>query len=409
MKILHVFDHSIPLHSGYSFRSQSILNEQRRLGWQTCHVTSVKHAMEAVGGLFEGIEEIDGLEFHRTRRLPGWVEKMPLINQLAGVDVLRRRINKIVELEKPDLIHAHSPALNGLAALAAGRRAGCPVVYEIRAFWEDAAVDLGTTHENSLRYRLGRALETHVVRHADAITTICEGLRNELIEVRGLEMSKLTVIPNAVDIDRFARAPEQGRDLRRELGLADGFILGFIGSFYAYEGLDLLIDCFARIVGAYPETRLLLVGGGPEEDRLRRRVKDRGLTGRVVFTGRVPHGDVALYYDVMDALVYPRRPIRLTELVTPLKPLEAMARGGLVIASDVGGHKELIDDQRTGLLFRAGESDSLFEIATRVIDSPDNYSYMREAGRQFVREQRSWAASVARYRAVYAGLTGIGL
>ena len=166
MKILHILDHSIPLHSGYTFRTRAILEQQRAMGWQTFHLTSAKHR-----GATQDIEEIDGFQFFRTRPKAGLLSRLPILNQLAIVRSLEKRIDQVIKEVKPDVIHAHSPALNGLAAVRAGRRNKIPVVYECRAFWEDAAVDHGTSNEGGLRYRLTKALETYVFRHADAVTT----------------------------------------------------------------------------------------------------------------------------------------------------------------------------------------------------------------------------------------------
>src|SRR5262249_4673220 len=101
-----------------------------------------------------------------------------------------------------DIIHAHSPVLNALPALWAGRHHRLPVVYEVRSLWEDAAVDAGTAREGDLRYRATRALETYALRRVDAIATICDGLRNEIVG-RGIPAERVNAIPNAVDTAHF--------------------------------------------------------------------------------------------------------------------------------------------------------------------------------------------------------------
>lgn len=158
MKVLHILDHSIPLHSGYTFRTRAIIEHQRSLDWETYHVTSPKHA-----GANVREEKIDGLHFYRTPPAPGWQAKLPVVNQMAVVKELQKRLRGIVEMIEPDLLHAHSPALNGVAALSVGRRYAIPVMYEVRAFWEDAAVDHGTSRSWGLRYRLTRKLEDYVL------------------------------------------------------------------------------------------------------------------------------------------------------------------------------------------------------------------------------------------------------
>lgn len=405
MKILHVFDHSIPLHSGYTFRSRAILREQRARGWETAHVTSAKHAQELArqGRPMPSEEEVEGLHFYRTAAPRGPLVALPVLDQWAVVNGLAARLTELIPTVRPDLLHAHSPGLNGLAALRAARRFGLPLVYEVRAFWEDAAVDHGTCREGDLRYRATRALESHVLKHATAVTCICEGLRGD-IAARGIVADKITVIPNAVDIEHFQTGGTLDAGLARALGLNGKLVLGFIGSFYAYEGLPLLLEALPCMLARAPDVRVLLVGGGNEEEALKQRAQALGVADKVVFTGRVPHAEVQRYYDLVDVLVYPRLSMRLTDLVTPLKPLEAMAQGRLVVASDVGGHRELIRDGETGCLFRAGDAAHLTDTVLQLLASRPLWPALRAAARHYVERERNWRASVARYEPVYAAL-----
>lgn len=353
-------------------------------------------------------EEIDGLHFYRTAGDESLLAKIPIVNQLHVIRTLEKRIAEVIKIEKPDILHAHSPALNGLAAIRAGRKHGLPVVYECRAFWEDAAVDHGTSSEGGARYRITRALETRVFKQAAAVTTICEGLRQDILQ-RGVLAKHVTVIPNAVDIQAFNMTVAPDEVLRRRLGLQGKTVLGFIGSFYAYEGLSLLLDAMPRILAEVPDVVLLLVGGGPEENSIRQKISGMRLDHAVVVTGRVPHTEVQSYYGLVDVFVYPRLPMRLTDLVTPLKPLEAMAQGKLVVASDVGGHRELIKDRVTGCLFHAGEAGALSESVLGLLADFGLWDELRTNGRSFVENERNWRASVVRYKAVYNSLMDAGV
>ncbi len=403
MKVLHVFDHSIPLHSGYTFRSRAILKQQHAQGIETCHVTSPKHGNDKAE-----VEEIDGFKFYRSAPISGLMAKLPVVNQMSYIAPMVKRILEVIAIEKPDVIHAHSPALNGLAALKAARKSGLPVVYEIRAFWEDAAVDHGTCKEDDLRYRLTRKMESHVVKNANAVTTICQGLRGDLIN-RGFPENKFTVIPNAVNIEQFEILSQQDKEkniaLAQTLKLDGCQVLGFLGSFYAYEGIDLAIAAMPEILKHKPNTRLLLVGGGPQEHNLKQQVSLLGLAGKVIFTGRVPHNEIGKYYSLVDLLVYPRKPMRLTDLVTPLKPLEAMAQGKPVIASDVGGHKELIADNHTGFLFKAGDIEQLSQRITELLSNEDKLLSVLKHGRDYVENVRNWHNSVRLYLPLYQQLS----
>lgn len=399
LRVLHVFDHSLPLHSGYTFRSRSILRAQHELGIDTVHVTSTKHVDPSASD----VDTADGLTFYRTR--PGALAAMPVLNQFDVVSTLKQRILEVARQEKVHLLHAHSPCLNGLAAVSAGRALGLPVVYETRAFWEDAAVDQGKAREGDLRYNITRALETRVYRQANEVTCICEGLRSDIV-ARGIPSQRVTIVPNAVDASQFPLLGGRDAALESHLGLVGKQVLGFIGSFYPYEGLDLLIEALPKIAAQHPGVVLLLVGGGMEERMLRDLAAARGMSDRVIFTGRVPHHEVPAYTSLVDLFVFPRKSMRLTETVTPLKPLEAMAQGRVVLASDVGGHKELIDDGRTGLLFKAGDIADLARSVGSFLSGTRDARSMIEAGRAFIESERNWRTVSSRYIDVYRRALG---
>jgi PEP-CTERM/exosortase A-associated glycosyltransferase len=396
VRILHILDHSIPLHSGYSFRTLAILREQRALGWETVHLTGPKQERCTVDE-----EEVDGLRFYRTRSRSGVLGSVPVVRELVLMRDLEARLRPLARETKPDILHAHSPVLDAFPALRVGRDLGIPVVYEVRAFWEDAAADHGTIRPRDLRYRLTRAMETAALRRAAEVTTICEGLREDIVR-RGIPAERVTVIPNSVDLDRFPGAGDRDTGLARELGLDGARVLGFIGSFYRYEGLEVLLRALPEILSKAADVQVLLAGGGPEDERLRSQAEAMGLGGRIRFLGRVPHDQVNRYYDLIDVLVYPRLHSRLTDLVTPLKPLEAMAQGRVLVASDVGGHRELIRDGETGVLFTAEDPSALAAAVLRLLASPGDWDLMRSRARRFVETERSWPGTVARYRQVYA-------
>jgi PEP-CTERM/exosortase A-associated glycosyltransferase len=349
------------------------------------------------------VEDVDGWRFHRTPPQSRAASRIPGVIYAREMRATARRIDELVRGFAPDVLHVHSPVMNALPALWVARGGHLPVVYEMRALWEDAAVDHGTTRHGSARYRLSRRLETFVLRRASHVTTICEGLRREIVS-RGVAPDRVTVIPNAVDVDEFAFGTAGSPALRTSLGLDGARVIGFAGSFYGYEGLDLLIDAFAILAPRWPDLRALLVGGGPQEPALRGQVAARGLEDRVIFAGRVPHAEVQSYYGLIDVLAYPRRRMRLTELVTPLKPLEAMAQGRMFVASDVGGHRELVRDKETGFLFKADDAAALARSLDAVLSDEASWPRIAAQARRFVETERTWARSVCRYHGVYAGI-----
>lgn len=386
------------MHSGYTFRTRAILRAQLAKGWDVRGLTGRRHVS---AGPQE--ELVDGLHFHRT---PGEAASgNALLREWRDISAHADAIESLVRQWRPDIIHAHSPVLNAMAAQRVARRHGIPLIYEIRAFWEDAAVGNGTGTEGSPRYWLTRQLETHAVRAADAVAVICEGLRSDLV-ARGIDSAKITVSPNGVDLDQFGAPVPRDPALTAKLGLEGADVVGFIGSFYDYEGLDDLIAAMPRLVRARPRAKLLLVGGGPMEQALRDQALASPFTDHIVFVGRVPHDQVEHYYAQVDVLAYPRKAMRLTDLVTPLKPLEAMAQGRLVAASSVGGHRELIEDGVTGTLFAPDDPAAIAQALAGMFADRGFWDERRIVARDFVERERNWSSNILRYEPVYQRLLG---
>ena len=396
-RILHILDHSLPLHSGYTFRTRAILKAQQAAGFDVRGLTGLRH-----GAPGPATEEVEGIRFHRT---PGIAAGPTGMREWREIARLAEAIERLAQDWRPDVLHAHSPALCGMAALRAGRRLGIPVVYEIRAFWEDAAVGNGTGREGSLKYRLTRALENRVVAGADAVFTICRGLRDDLI-ARGFDGGRIGISPNGVDLALFGTPPARDMALAAELGFGNEPIIGFIGSFYDYEGLDDLIAAMPLLRERHPGARLLLVGGGPMDNALRAQANASPAAEAIHFTGRVPHDQVERYYSLVDVLAYPRKRSRLTDLVTPLKPLEAMAQRRIVAASDVGGHRELVTHGETGILFPADDPAGCAAALADLLDARAGWPTMSDRACEQVARDHDWARNVRRYQDVYHLLLG---
>jgi PEP-CTERM/exosortase A-associated glycosyltransferase len=382
----------------------AIVREQKKVGITPILLTTPRHIVTKQDNIVasdhsNSIDDIDGWKIYRSDKKRSWFNSLPVINEISDMLATYRTIEKHIDDIAPDAIHVHSPVLNFWPLYCVlGKK--YPITYEIRAFWEDAAVNHGSTSFGSPRYKGTRTLETMAMKRAAAVTTICNGLKRDILE-RGIDASKVEVIPNAVSLDDFPPIDAKDVALAQKLGLADNFVLGFIGSFYDYEGLDLLIKALPVIHTKHPNTKLLLVGGGPKEKALKSLIQKLNLNDYVTFTGRVPQGDVRKYYSIADLMVYPRHSMRLTETVTPLKPLEAMAMKRLVLASDVGGHHELIDDNKTGFLFRAGDKIDLAHKVCDISDSIQDMDHILENGRHYVEKVRNWENSVAKYKPIY--------
>ena len=396
MRVLHVLDRSLPLVAGYTSRAAAILEHQAALGLDPIALTSVRQEGEPTS------EPIHGVMHHRTptpaarTRLRG----APVASEVVEMAALWRRILTLRQEVGLDLIHAHSPILCGLPAHAAARRLGVPSVYEIRAFWEDAAEHRGQGRRGSARYATVRALETRLARSADAVVVICEGLRRDLL-ARGVPEDRVIVVPNGVDTARFTPRPRD-EALAERYGFRGKLVIGYVGTLFRFEGVSLLLEALRRVLAARDDVRGLVVGSGEADQELRALHARLGLGDRVRITGKVPPDEAAQLYTLADVLAYPRERHRITELVTPLKPLEAMSMGKLVIGSDVGGLRELIRDGDTGLLFRAGDAAELERVLLRAVDDAGLRRRAGERARAHVMERRDWRKLAGRYHDVYA-------
>jgi PEP-CTERM/exosortase A-associated glycosyltransferase len=412
MKVLHVLHHSVPYLDGYCIRSKQIVEFQRSIGIDVQVLTSAQHEVE-VGrsdGASIGTELIDGIPYHRTplpvSALQERSRQVPFARELTLMWALGRRLRHLIRSESIEIIHAHSPVLCGIPAVLAGTAYGVPVVYEVRGFWEDGFLQRWARGERSVRYKLSRYLETLVFRRAGAVVGISEHMLED-IAARGIRHEKLHRVPNGVDASMFVPAPKDAEIVDRH-GLQGRPVVGFIGSFYQFEGLECLLDAMASVRQRLPEARLLLVGGGEQEMILPPRVKELSLQNEVIIVGRVPHQQVMRYYSVMDLLVYPRLRNRTTDLTTPLKPLEAMAMGKAVIGSDVGGIRELLDNGGVGTLFEAGNSAQLAERIVTLLTDDVLREQRAAAGREYVLRERAWNRLVLEYRRIYTTLAGSG-
>ena len=401
VRVLHVLDHSWPVLDGYCQRSRSIVRAQRELGFEPTIVTGTAQEFDDPQ---PSEIVLDSIRYHRTSiggGLRGYVirKRIPLMRELCAVQRMRSRIQSLLSETDFGIVHAHSPALCGLAAAQAAKARGIPFVYEIRSFWEDSAVDQGKTSHMSLRYRLGRFLETRVASQADAIVGISHAIVNDL-KSRGVPPSKLYHVPNGVDAARFTPL-QKDVALAADLGVNGIPTLGYIGTLFPWEGIPWLVRAAAQLYRSGFNFRLVVIGDGMAAGEVRRAIEECDASSFVKFLGRVPHEYIERFYSVMDVLVYPRRKARVTEMVTPLKPLEAMALGKAVLGSSVGGIRELIQPERNGLLFQVENMEDFCREASKLLGDAALRSRLGQEARRAVQEEKDWSALARRYQDVY--------
>ena len=401
LRVLHVLDHSWPVHTGYSIRSLHLIAAQHRLGFRPQALTGPLQIVDDPSAVETTVENVTYKRTPLRGALYGSAisRRWPVLREAAVVRLIRNRILEIAKTEPIDLIHAHSPALCGVAALEAARAKGIPFVYELRAFWEDAAVDQNKTSSRSLRYRLSQQLENYVVHRADAVVGISQSILGEL-EKRKTDPAKLFHVPNGVDVEKFTPLARDNA-LASELGLGSEPVLMFIGSLYRWEGVAWLVAAVAELRRRGTSCQLLIVGDGEEMPAVRAAVRELQAENFIQILGRVPHDDIEHYYSIADALVYPRHSIRLTELVTPLKPLEAMALGKAILGSSVGGIRELVQPEKTGVLFLADNVDDFCGQAKRILSQPNLQQKLGEEARKFILREKDWNVLAQRYVDIY--------
>ena len=388
LKVLHVLHTSLPHVCGYSLRSNYILQVQKQMGIRVAVVTSAQHPENA------NVQVVDTITYYRTpkpRLLPSPLRELQLMASLQST------IEAAADEFRPDIIHAHSPILVGKPAISVARKFGIPFVYEVRDLWENALVDRGRFKFNSLPYKAAKFLETRLLRRSDAIVTIGDTLLSEL---SARTNRKVFRVRNGVDPGQF-RPLEILPEWRAAWNPDGKATLAYIGSFQPYEGLDILIQSMPLIAKIFPNVQLLIAGDGPERSQLEALANRLGVLQLVRFVGRIPHDRVTEIYAVADVLIYPRIDSLTTRLTTPLKPLEAMAMGKAVVASDLDALRELIEDGRTGLLFAAGNAPDLAAKVMTLLASEALRRSLGQAATAEVRLTRTWTTEVAQYRSVY--------
>lgn len=398
--VLHLVTNSLPeTVAGYTLRTHGIAVAQRQQGIDAHVVTRL--GFPVTKGYVDAVDhhDVDGVPYHRL------LAPVPLRADRARARDITQTAALVRRL-RPDVLHAHSNHLNAQVALAVGRRFGIPVVYEVRGFLEETWVSRGHS-TGSESYGLARAAEAWAMRHADAVVTLSESMR-EAIVGRGIDPAKVHLAPNAVSeaLLGFATSVAEeraGERLATSTGGSDAFTVGTVGTLNHYEGLDLLLEAAARVQASGTPVRLLIVGEGPSRAELEQQARRLGLDA--TFTGRVEPSEVAAYHRRLDLFCVPRRDLPVTRLVPPLKPLEAMALGRPVLASDLPPLRELVSDGRTGVLVAPDDVEALATAIGTLARRADARTQLGANGREFVRAHRTWTAVHHTLSDVYASLT----
>ncbi|HEX4947045.1 MAG TPA: glycosyltransferase [Blastocatellia bacterium] len=374
-----------------------MISQQRQMGITPVVLTSPSH-----DSFEESCEILQGVQHHRSKWpvfyfLPQ-PRFIPGLRHEAYITALAKRIVQVARECEADLLHAHSPALNGLATQRAARQLKKPWLYELRYYEQDAAVDSGQTTYYSLRYSLARWMEERALKQADLAITTSTSMQKELL-ARGFSSRKLLEVPEGVDTRMFQPRQPDGELVERHQ-LEGKTVIGFIGSFYRYEGLDRLMTVMNHLLRERRDIKLILAGSGEVESQLRARVP-REWNDYFIFTGRIEQEEILRYYSVIDICVYPRLSTRMTELTTPIRPLEAMSMERAIIGSNVGGIAELIRHNKTGFVVETDDRVTLGATISYLVNNPHERKEVGKRARIQMVKQRDWATIALKYADIY--------
>ena len=399
-RVLHLVTDALPTTSaGYTIRTHEIALAQREAGLDPHVATATGYPVTQ--GRIDGrrLVELDGVPYHRL--LP-WRMPSPAAFTHRGLDLSDRLTRQL----RPAVLHAASNYANARLALALRERYGLPVVYEVRGFWEDTWLSRypdAAERAASELYQRNREVETRCILAADLVVTLGEAMRDE-IAARGVPPEKIEMVPNAVSAEFLLPLPD-ATSLREELGIKpDEPVVGEVTSLVPHEGIGTLLEATAMLRARGVPARALIVGDGPERAALQRQAARAGLAGAAVFTGRVPASKVRQFHALLDVFVVPRTPDRVCQLVTPLKPVEAMASGLCVVTSEVKALTEIVKHEVTGMQTVPQDPVSLADCLEYLLYSPDIRRKLGDNAREWVARDRTWAHNAARYRDAYARL-----
>nr|PZN00306.1 MAG: glycosyltransferase WbuB [Thermocrispum agreste] len=390
--VLSVLAQSLPMTSGgYATRSHGILSSLHQRGWDVRAVTRLGFPFDWWRGIGERtvnrVDVVDEIEYHRL--YDEGVTHYPKHPLEKFTERFTQGLVSLARDHGASLIHASSFYFNGLAGARAARQLGIPFIYEMRGLEDLMKVSRDEGFAETERYKFLTSIENAACRDADVVFVITEALRREMID-RGVPEERLRVLPNGVHASRFAPR-ERDTELAAQLGVTDKTVIGYAGGLVDYEGLDLLLQATAALKQKRSDFHVVIVGDGHHEHVLRGMADELRLGDVVTFTGRVPHAEVGRYISLFDIAPFPRLPLPVCELISPIKPFESMAMGKAVVSSSVAALTEIVDDGKTGLVFEKGSAEAFAAVLGKLLDSPELRAELGKAAREWVLAERDWA------------------
>ncbi len=383
-KILFVLNKALPAVNGYTIRSNEMMKRVHEEGFHVAATTRLGWAPEHEGYETPDTRD-DDIRIHYLDQSSRYLTNQTPI--LDYFDAYAHALNRVIEYERPSVIHAASNFQNALPALRLGRAYKIQTVYEVRGMWHHTQSSKSKGFMDSDRFKLHEAYELYCCKLAEKVICISESLKTYLVE-KGISAEKITVVPNGVDTESI-QPMNPNQDIIEKYHLEDHTVLGFIGSITAYEGLDLVLEALKQLnedTTIVERFKFLIVGDGPYRVHLEMMAEHLQVSDDVIFVGKVPHAEVSKFYSVIDIAPFPRINDLVCQLVTPIKTYEAMSMGKRVIVSDVGALKEMVIDKKNGVYFEAENVDALVSSIREVIHL-DN---LGNNARDWVIDYRDW-------------------
>lgn len=410
--ILHYVRHAWPLQAGYTIRTQYVASNLAKMGYKISVANCIDNDVTASASQASNVKprmKNDDVTYYRpfselfnNTLTYSMVRKLSQC-RLRGMTRLRKKMELPVyldwiirEIGKPDIIHAHSNAGVAKEALQISKRLRIPMIYEIRGFWS-----LSIATDNHTAIHISKAIrdDVRIARKSDHVVAISDGIADQLIR-EGISASKISIVPNGVDVSIF-HPIKKDFNLAQKINVNDKFVFGYATNVRYLEGLQNVIEAWPNIIKEIPNALFLLIGDGNYLDNLKAMVEKLGIENSFRFIGRILHKEILFYYSLFDVFVVPRIPEPVCEIVTPLKPLEAMAMGIPVIASNVGGLREMVRDRETGILFRAGDIQELSKCCIELGTNPSSREAISFEARKWIRQNRDWKIITSQYKNIY--------
>ena len=404
-RVLYYASQSLPHHSsGYAIRTHWLVHALNQKNWDVTVQTRLGYPNDRAdfvgAATVAATAEIDGVSYHFTPdRKRGFAALDVPSYQAESVATLVRH----AERHRPAIIHCASNYQCGLAGVEAACALAIPSIYEVRGLWHMTRGAEQPEYLDSDHFRLIQKLEVQAAASADHVFAITDAVKQILVR-DGVPADSITILPNAVDTSRFVPRA-RNRALAQKWRVEGKRVIGYIGTLKDYEGLDYLLEAAALLRGRVgDEFCVLLVGDGPARVELTSLCKRLELQDIVRFVGRAPHAEIRDYYSLIDITAFPRRGLPVCEVVSPLKPFEAMATAKAVVASNVAALAEMVQPGETGLLHQKDDVESLCDQLERCLTEPGLTDRLGSTAREWVATHRSWSAIARRVDEVYRRL-----